>query len=260
MTRSSLHERIRADVERKIITGRWLAGRRIPFEHELMRQYGCARMTVSKALSALAQAGLIDRRRRAGTFVSRLPVHSAVLTIPDIQSAIEQRGDTYSYELLSRSVWRRGSTDAMVNQLAGAPDAIVLHCRHLASGTPFALEHRAISLQAVPDAASVDFAVLAPGAWLVANVLWTRAEHRISALAANARTARWLDLRRGAPCLALQRQTWRNSTDITAVQQIFPAPLFDLVARFTPGTRASQPASTRDGRSLTERARQRRTG
>jgi len=37
-----------------------------------MAQYGCARATVNKAVSALAAAGLIERHRRAGSFVASL--------------------------------------------------------------------------------------------------------------------------------------------------------------------------------------------
>ena len=67
----TLYKQIRLDIERRILTGEWPPGHRIPFEHELMARYGCSRMTVSKALSELAQADLIERRRRAGTFVRR---------------------------------------------------------------------------------------------------------------------------------------------------------------------------------------------
>ena len=51
------------------MSGEWAPGHRIPFEHELATEYGCSRMTVNKALSQLARAGLIERRRRSGSFV-----------------------------------------------------------------------------------------------------------------------------------------------------------------------------------------------
>ena len=62
----TLYKTIRQDIERRILTGEWPPGHRIPFEHEIMARYGCSRMTVNKALSELAQADLIERRRRAG--------------------------------------------------------------------------------------------------------------------------------------------------------------------------------------------------
>ena len=92
MTAVSLHQRIRGDIEDRIRSGEWPPGHRVPFETELMAQYDCARMTVSKAMAALVEAGLIVRRKRAGSFVARPKVHAPVLNIPDIQSAILARG------------------------------------------------------------------------------------------------------------------------------------------------------------------------
>ncbi|MGH6996578.1 MAG: GntR family transcriptional regulator, partial [Phenylobacterium sp.] len=98
---AALHQRIRTDIEAKILSGELGPGDRIPFEHELTEQYGCSRMTVSKAISALAEAGLIERRRRAGSFVARPRVHSAVLDIPDLRAEIEGRGQAYRFELIT---------------------------------------------------------------------------------------------------------------------------------------------------------------
>ena len=50
-----LHQRIRDDIEARIMSGDWPPGHRIPFEHELMAEYGCSRMTVNKVLSTLAR-------------------------------------------------------------------------------------------------------------------------------------------------------------------------------------------------------------
>src|SRR6476620_6474263 len=96
----TLYKQIRLDIERRILTGEWPPGHRIPFEHQLMARYGCSRMTVNKALSELAQADLIERRRRAGTFVRRPQHLSAVLTIADIRAEITALGRNYGYQLI----------------------------------------------------------------------------------------------------------------------------------------------------------------
>src|SRR6516162_10447536 len=96
----TLYKQIRRDIETRILTGEWPPGHRIPFEHQLMARYGCSRMTVNKALSELAQADLIERRRRAGTFV-RSPQHlSAVLQIADIRAEITALSRSYDYQLI----------------------------------------------------------------------------------------------------------------------------------------------------------------
>src|SRR3989454_12496973 len=99
----TLYKQIRLDIERRILTGEWPPGHRIPFEHQLMTRYGCSRMTVSKALSELAQADLIERRRRAGTFVRRPKILSAGLTIPDIRAGITAPGRGHCYQLIRGS-------------------------------------------------------------------------------------------------------------------------------------------------------------
>ncbi len=75
----SLHQRILSDIREKILSGAWAPGHRIPFEHELTAEYKCSRMTVNKALSQLAKAGLIERRRRSGSFVRQPQSQAAVL-------------------------------------------------------------------------------------------------------------------------------------------------------------------------------------
>ncbi len=67
----SIEARIRGEIEGRIRSGEWAPGTRIPFEHELVATHGCARATVNKALTRLAREGLIERRRRAGSFVAR---------------------------------------------------------------------------------------------------------------------------------------------------------------------------------------------
>ncbi len=90
----ALYQRIRSDLETRITSGDWPPGYRVPFEHELMETYSCSRMTVNKVISALAEAGLVVRRRRAGSFVSRPRVQSAILQIPDLKGEVEKRGET----------------------------------------------------------------------------------------------------------------------------------------------------------------------
>jgi GntR family histidine utilization transcriptional repressor len=231
---TTLHQRIRADIERRILTGEWRPGDRIPFEHELMTQYQCARMTVNKAIASLAEAGLIVRRRRAGSFVAHPRMQSVVLEIPDIQAEITARGEKYGLKLLGRKRRKPASNRPEEKTLAGKGELLALRCLHLANGRPFALEERLISLASVPEAQNVDFAQESPGTWLLGHVPWTQAEHRITAVNADADTAQTLDIEVRAACLALERRTWRASEHITHVRQIFPGTHYDLIARFAP--------------------------
>jgi multiple sugar transport system substrate-binding protein len=54
----------------EILSGRYGLDNRLPTEHELCKQYAISRTPVSRALSELAEEGVILRHRRRGTFVN----------------------------------------------------------------------------------------------------------------------------------------------------------------------------------------------
>jgi GntR family transcriptional regulator, histidine utilization repressor len=230
----ALYQRIRNDLESRILSGEWPPGHRVPFEHELMDLYACSRMTVNKVISGLASAGLVERRRRAGTFVARPPIQSAVLQIPDLKAEVEGRGECYGYVLMDRQQRIATSSDMKRLGVSARTSILALRCLHLSQARPFAVEDRLISLRAVPDAQHQDFSVVLPNAWLVSHVPWTEAEHRISAAKPDERARTDLQVRADEACLILDRRTWRNGEPITSVRMIHPGHLYDVVARFTP--------------------------
>jgi GntR family histidine utilization transcriptional repressor len=230
----SLHQRILGDIGAKIVSGAWPPGHRIPFEHELTEQYGCSRMTVNKALTQLAKAGLIERRKRSGSFVARPRSQAAVLEIHDIRAEVEALGAPYRYERLSRTIRSAGKS---VDEAAGFADAtrlVDIVCLHFAGEAPFCLEERLISLDTVPEAEQEPFETIAPGPWLIGHVPWSAAEHTIRALAADKPTAKLLGIEAGTPCLAVERRTWTGGQPVTHVRLTYPGTSHALVARFTP--------------------------
>lgn len=231
----SMHERIRGNIESAIRAGDLRPGDRLPTEAELMREHGCSRMTVSKALSALVTSGLIDRRKRAGSFVARPRVHATVLDIPDLQHEVVRRGQEYRFDVVDRLVRcaDRGSIEEA--KFAGRGLLLSLEGVHVAQGLPLAFEKRLISLAAVPEAQTQPFDGISPGSWLLGHVPWTEAETRIAAVAADTEVATRLQLSAGTACLMIERGTWRGAIGITRVQQYFVGTSYDLVARFGPG-------------------------
>lgn len=230
---ASLHARIRAVIAERITSGAWPPGTRIPSEHDLMAEWGCARATVGKALSALAAEGMVTRNRRAGTVVARPRIHSAILTIPDVRAEVEARGATYSHRLLTDEL-RPACCVHLGAEGHHLGESRFLRVLHLSDGQPIMAEDRHIFLDAVPEARATDFAAEPPGSWLVRRVPWTEAEHRIAAVAAEAQVARALELAHGAPALLIERRTWRGPDTVTIVRQWFRGDAFDLTARFAP--------------------------
>ncbi|WP_136622752.1 MULTISPECIES: histidine utilization repressor [Mesorhizobium] len=230
----SLHQRILSDISERIMSGAWAPGHRIPFEHELSAQYNCSRMTVNKALSQLAKAGLIERRRRSGSFVRRPQSQAAVLEIHDIRIEVEALGLPYRYERVARHKRRSSAEDRALLELGAAGPVLALECGHFAGERPFAHEQRLINLTAVAEAADEEFVAIAPGPWLIGRVPWSEAEHRIRAVAADRHIAAALDIAAGAPCLVVERRTWSADHPVTHVRFTYAAESHTLVARFTP--------------------------
>jgi GntR family histidine utilization transcriptional repressor len=231
---TSLHQRILGDIQGNILSGRWEAGRRIPVEHELMRHYGCSRMTVSKVLTQLAHAGIIERRRKSGSFVRRPQSQSAVLSIPDIKSEVDALKLPYRFEILQRRKRMATREDRVRLGMKDAAPLLELTCRHFAAAQPFCIEYRLISLRAVPSAAAASFDDIAPGAWLLREVPWNVAEHRIRAAGVTGADAARLKVRSGSPCLIVERTTRSATVPITFVRLTYPGNLHELVATFTP--------------------------
>ena len=230
----SLHQHILETIVGHVLSGRWPVGHRIASEHELAASFGCSRMTVSKAMTHLAQQGLIERKRRAGSFVKRSQATSAVLDIPDIRTEVKSLGLPYRYEILGSRRRRRVRADAALLSPAGPVPLRELLVLHYAGATPFCLEQRLINLDVVPQAADEEFATDAPGPWLTRHVPWTTAEHRIRAGGADAVISVQLKVRRHTPCLMIERRTWSGERPVTFVMLTYAGDLHQLVARFSP--------------------------
>lgn len=65
-----LYHRIFLELRDQILRGARADGSPLPTEHELAAAHGVSRITARRALSELAEAGLVVRRRRHGTHVS----------------------------------------------------------------------------------------------------------------------------------------------------------------------------------------------
>jgi len=62
--------RLKAALLEDILSGRYGTDGRLPTEHELCAQFGLSRTPVTRALSQLAEEGVVLRHRRRGTFVN----------------------------------------------------------------------------------------------------------------------------------------------------------------------------------------------
>jgi len=209
---------IQDEVLRRIHARDWPPGHVIPGEVDLAREFGCARATVNRALRALAEAGLLERRRKAGTRVALHPVSRATVDIPVIRREIEDRGCHYEYTLLARAVT---APPAAQRASLGPDPALHVTALHSADGAPYVVEDRWISLVTVPQADDAPFDTISANEWLLAHAPFTHGDISFSAEAANDRQADWLTTTPGAPVFTITRTTWDHARAITVVRLIY---------------------------------------
>lgn len=212
---------VQDEVLRRIHDRTWLPGDLIPNEADLAKEFGCARVTVNRALRALADAGLLDRRRKAGTRIATHPVRKVTLNIPVIRLEIEGGGGAYGHNLLKREHKRPPATVRKRMRLPPDADALHLVALHLSNAQPHALEDRWINLEAVPDAANVDFSIISANEWLVLNAPFTNGDISLSATNATRAEAAALQTTTGDALFKMERHTWVNDTSVTFVRMTF---------------------------------------
>lgn len=209
------------DVRRRIVDREWQQGDRIPDEAELAIEFGVARATVNKALQILAEEGLLDRKRRAGTHVTVNPARKATFTIPIVREQVESAGMAYSHRVVAQ---KHSPAPPQIAARMHLPEGTMLiHLRtvHLGDDQPFQVEDRWINPAAIPEVASVDFRQVNANEWLVRHAPYLHADLTFSAENANARDARLLATRQGHALLILQRTTWNDLGAITSVRLAF---------------------------------------
>lgn len=212
---ASTWQSVRDAVLARIHSREWPPGAPIPNEADLAQELGCARATVNRALRALAEEGLIERRRRAGSRVAEHPVRKATFAIPVIRREIEAAGGVYSHRLL---VCQRAEPSAEVSarlRLRGAEPMLHVETLHLADGRAHGHEDRWVNLAAVPGIEGTDLARISANEWLVANVPFTGGDFVFTAAQADATLARHLGCAEGAALPVLERTTWNGEVPIT---------------------------------------------
>lgn len=214
-------EEIRAALLERIDRRDWLPGALIPTEAELAAEFGCARATVNRAMRDLAEAGVIERRRRAGTRVATHPVRHARLAIPVTRLEVEGRGQRYSFRLLDYS--RAAPPPALAGRLGLTGGAELLHLRslHFGDGQPFLYEDRWLNPRALPLPLPADLQAISINEWLVQNVAYTAGDISFSAANADAEEAAHLAVSPGAALFVVERATFAGPCAITAVRLLY---------------------------------------
>lgn len=209
-------EALRAVFAARIRARDWAPGALIPPEAHLAAEHGVARATVNRALQSLADEGLIERRKRAGTRVAELPARRARLEIPVIRLEVEAKGAAYSHLVLTDC--SAVPPPEVATRLRLDPGMAQRHLvtLHRADGQPHALEDRWLNTAALPPLP--DLATISLNEWLVANVPFQGGDLAFLAEAADAGVAGALAVPAGTALLVTERSTFGPRGVITHVR------------------------------------------
>ena len=212
---------VKENIRGRIVRGEWGPGDLLPNEVDLAIEFQCARATVNRAMRELAEEGLVERKRKAGTRVRLSPVRRAQFEIPIVRQEIEASGRMYRYALVRST--QAAAPEWLKARMGLDEIAEVLHltCIHFADNNPYQFEDRWINLSALPQAADADFSESGPNEWLIATVPFSDAEISFSATAADADLANHLGCAAGDPLFLAERSTWWQGNAITYVRMVF---------------------------------------
>jgi GntR family transcriptional regulator, histidine utilization repressor len=224
---------VKAALRERIAKGGWKSGVRLPSERELVQEFGCARMTVHRALRELGEEGLIERRQGSGSYVAELHPISNLLQVRDIHDEIRARGHAHSTRVLG--VVREKADAATATAMRLRRGAAVYHVQlvHLESGVPIQLEDRHVNPALAPDLLARDFTQVTPSFVLFEHAPLTEAEQVVEAVLASAAQARALEVAVGSALLMVSRRTVSQGAVASVARLYHPGARYRLIGRFS---------------------------
>jgi GntR family histidine utilization transcriptional repressor len=208
-------------MQERIETGEWPLGALIPGEVELASEYGCARTTINRALQALANNGMLVRKRKGGTRVCDMPVRQAKFSIPIVREQVEATGCKYKHQVVSSilkipPVW----VTTRLNLHAG-DKAFYLETVHLADDRPFAFEERWVNLKAVPNILTAPLHEISANEWLVKTVPFSSGDLIFHAINADQKVADSIEASCGTAIFVIDRTTWYKNEFVTTMKLFY---------------------------------------
>jgi GntR family transcriptional regulator len=196
------HYRVYRLVADRITQGELAPGAQLPSERMLCDQLQVSRTTVRRALAALTEDGLIESAPGRGTFVSGGPLIEPANGLLSFSELGRRRGLEPTARVLERQV--RPSTFDEAEQFRIAPGAELFELARLRmlDGEPVAVDRALVPVGRVPLVAGADFETASLfECFEAAGCPPVRADYWVEATAADADTARWLEMATGGPVL-----------------------------------------------------------
>jgi GntR family transcriptional regulator, histidine utilization repressor len=232
-TRTLPYEAVKNSLRQRIADGGWQPGARLPSERELVLEFGCARMTVHRALRELEDEGLIERHQGSGSYVAELHPISNLLQVRDIHDEIAERGHAHSTRVCRVAPVRASAEIAAAMRLRKGAPVVRIELVHCENGVPIQLEDRHVNPALAPDLLAQDYTRVTPSHVLFEHAPLTEAEQVVEAVLADAEQAQRLDVAVGSALLMVSRRTVSQGAVASVARLYHPGARYRLVGRFS---------------------------
>ena len=207
------------------------AGSSLPPEREIATITALSRVTVRKAISALAQDGVVVQKQGSGSYVaSETPqIEQSLSRLTSFSEDMARRGMTSASIWLERGVFMASPDEVLA--LALSPDASVSRIARLrtADGKPMAIERASLSTEVLPDPAVIDtslYDVLGKSGFRP-----VRALQKISAINLEPDNAALLEVAPGMAGLSIERTSYlADGRAVEFTQSIYRGDTYNFVA------------------------------
>lgn len=220
---------IRGVIMDRITHGIYPPGSLIPTEQEFAAEFGSARATVNRALTSLAERGVLERRRRIGTrVVLGLDPANQRAKLPVIRDIVEGRGCRFSLRFLGR-VERPAPAFVRERLFLSVPADLREYCTLLCSDdVVMCAERRWTDSTALPGLTEEVMVTTSANEWLALNVKVTLIERTVSAhRAGEVEADEMLDCSPDTPVLVNETVLWIGAQPVSLARHSF-APGYHL--------------------------------
>lgn len=212
MTESSpLHAQLYAEMVRRIRTGEWKQGDRVPSEKSLVSEFGTSRGPVRQALAALRAEGMIVGGRGAPPRVQRTAPAQSFESFMSFTEWAHELDLTPGQRIIEAS--RRPATEEIARELRLSPDSPVVEIirLRLLDDKPAMLERSLFP----PDIGAQLLGTDLDGGSIyqtlsAAGVVPTRVKHTIDAISAHPLEVEQLRVPQGTPLLRVRRAAYNE--------------------------------------------------
>ncbi|SLN73262.1 phosphonate metabolism transcriptional regulator PhnF [Ruegeria meonggei] len=203
MSKTPVWKSIALSLTSDIAEGRYNTGDQLPTEAQLAAQHGVNRHTVRRALSDMAEQGLVHPRRGAGVFVAARPTDYPIGKRVRYHKSISASGKIPGKKILSLTTRVADDSEAEALQLTPGDTVHVYDGLSLADGQPIGLFQSVFPAERLPDIldALSDTQSVTRALQRCGVEDYTRVSTRLTARAATPTQALHLHLTEGAPVL-----------------------------------------------------------